>query len=72
MGVRGVPPIFLFFFLFLPFEACISDNVMQRKRGRENPGKSSNDSEKSASKGLEDISTKAAADKFKRLKRLKV
>jgi hypothetical protein len=55
---------------------------MQRKRGRENPGKSSSHSEKSASKGLEkgfqnldgfgaDISTKAAVNKFKRLKRLK-
>jgi hypothetical protein len=44
------------------FEVCISDNAMQRKRGRENLGKSSNDSEKSASKGLEYISTKAAAD----------
>jgi hypothetical protein len=65
------------------FEACISDNVMQRKRYQENPGKSSADSEKNASKSLEkvfqgldgfsaDISTKAAVDKFKWPKRLKV
>src|SRR6266536_3027618 len=65
------------------FEACVSDNGMQRKRGRENPGKSSSRSEKSASKGLEkgfqgldgfgaDISTKAATDKFKRPKRSNV
>jgi hypothetical protein len=65
------------------FEICISDNVMQRKRNRENPGKLSNYFEKSVSKDLEkgfqdldgfdaDISTKVAAEKFKRSKRLKV
>jgi hypothetical protein len=65
------------------FEIYISDNVMQRKRNRKNSGKSSSHSEKNTSKNLEkefqnlngfgtDISTKAAADKFKRPKRLKM
>jgi hypothetical protein len=44
------------------FEIYISDNAMQRKRKRENSGKSLNDSEKNISKDLKDISTKAAAD----------
>jgi hypothetical protein len=39
------------------FEACISDNAIQRKRDRKTPGKSSSDFEKSTSKDLEDIST---------------
>jgi hypothetical protein len=64
------------------FEIYISDNVMQRKRSRENFGKLLNYSEKNASKDLEkgfqnldefnaDISTKTAVNKFKKLKRLK-
>jgi hypothetical protein len=35
------------------FQASISDNAMQHKRGQENPRKSSSDSEKSAWKDLE-------------------
>jgi hypothetical protein len=45
-------------------QTCIADNAMQRMRGRENSGKSSRDSETSP--------RKAAADRYKRPKRMKV
>jgi hypothetical protein len=65
------------------FKIYISDNAIQRKKNRENPGKLSNHSEKNTSKDLEkgfqnlnkfdaDISTKVAAKKFKKSKRLKI
>jgi hypothetical protein len=65
------------------FQGSISDNVLQRKSDQENSRKSSSDSERSTwkdlGKGLQELdgsdartSTKAAADQFKRPKRVKV
>jgi hypothetical protein len=56
------------------FQASISDNAMQRKGGRENPRKSSSDSERITWKGLKKGShgLDGIGDESKRRKLLKV